>query len=199
MWRATPLFLLALSLAGQVASKYPPDHQARYSPAGIFGDDSRDAWYSSQLQSLDEPTLSGLLATEQVYRFTWLRTFHHPIAVRVSIHPNGTATITTKMASGTGGYAPGQLIVNTSREIGAEDVRRLLDLIRAMDFWNMPAELPPGNSIGLDGAQWIFEAARNGNYHVVDRWSPKTGPIRTLGLRLIQNLARLPVPADTIY
>ena len=28
-------------------------------------------------------------------------------------------------------------------------------------------------SVGLDGSQWILEGVRGGEYHVVDRWSPK--------------------------
>ena len=71
------------------------------------GDQFLYEWYSKQPKALDEPSLWTLSKTqkEQSYRFLWLRTFHHPAAVRIDV--NGTSRLTTKIASGAGGYAPG--------------------------------------------------------------------------------------------
>ena len=53
-----------------------------------------------------------------------------------------------------------------------------------------------GDETGLDGAQWIIEGLLNGNYHIVDRWSPEEGSIRAIGLHFLK-LSDLKV--DEIY
>ena len=32
---------------------------------------------------MEEPVLSSYKGDKEIYRFTWLRTFHHPVAVRL--------------------------------------------------------------------------------------------------------------------
>jgi hypothetical protein len=188
------------------ADSHPPDDNPRYFPAGIFAagradDDFRARWYAEQLRALDEPTLSQNASTgaEAIYRFTWLRTFHHPISVRVVVHANGTGTMTVKMANGAGGYNPGKLIANSSRELDTSAVRRIRDLVQTMGFWQMPPEPGPKDPAGLDGAECILEASSRGTYHVVDRWSPQKGYLRELGLYMALTLGKLDVPARTIY
>jgi hypothetical protein len=51
---------------------------------------------------------------------------------------------------------------------------------------------------GTDGSQWIIEGVENGRYRVDDRWSPDAGPIRELGLGMI-DLAGLRIPKEEIY
>ena len=134
---------------GQDYMKFPVDENPRYFPVGVFavgkGDGEFTAgWYAEQLRALKEPSLlmDASAHKETVYHFTWLRTFNHPIAVRIVIHANGTGTLTSKMADGAGGYKPGKLITNTTRDIGASEVQHLLASIDAMGFWRMPAEFP---------------------------------------------------------
>ena len=40
-------------------------------------------WYSKTLFKMEEPVLSSYKGDKEIYRFTWLRTFHHPVAVRL--------------------------------------------------------------------------------------------------------------------
>jgi hypothetical protein len=47
----------------------------------------------------------------------------------------------------------------------------------------MPAKLC---DIGLDGSQWLLEAADSHGYHFVDRFSPESGGVRDLGLALLR-------------
>ena len=44
----------------------------------------------------------------------WLRSFHHPVAVRLDIMSDGTGKLTVKIANGAAGYKPGKLVENTS-------------------------------------------------------------------------------------
>ena len=201
--------ILLLASAGAYAQARPTSaidtfatERPRYFPKGVFSggkadDDFTDRWYAQQLRALKEPSLSDAsVSSESVYRFTWLRSFHHPIAVRITVHADGTGTLTTKMADGAGGYKPGNLITNATRNLGTREVQHVLDIVDRMGFWRMPPEQETG---GLDGAQWIFEGSSRGAYHVIDRWSPTEGPLRELGLYLALTLGKLDVAAKTIY
>lgn len=102
------------------------------------------------------------------------------------------------MADGRGGYGPGKLVTRTTREIGPKEVRHILSLIVSMDFWKLPSEPTPYGT-GCDGSEWILEASRRGDYHVVDRWSPETGPLHELGLYVVRTLGKIDVPSDKVY
>src|SRR5215469_6577927 len=98
----------------------PPDIRPRYFPDGVFQDASetgwfrgfKERWYAKHLRSMSEPSLSEASkdATVIVYRFLWLRTFHHPIAVRLTIHPDGTGTLNANETDGHGGYEAGKVV-----------------------------------------------------------------------------------------
>ena len=42
-----------------------------------------NSWYSKMLFALQEPVLKNYNGDKEIYRFTWLRTFNHPISVRL--------------------------------------------------------------------------------------------------------------------
>jgi hypothetical protein len=214
MWAKAGLFLLMVSnAAAQIApgpggGGFPPDEDPRYFPVGVFAEgksddgDFRARWYASRLRALREPALSENTSAnaESMYRFTWLRAFHRPIAIRIIVHSNGTGTLTAKVSDGMGGYEPGNLITNSTREIDVKKIRHLRELLRTLDFWNMPPEPALNDKVAeLDGAQWIFEASNKGNCHVIDRWSPRTGPVRELGLYMMRKLGQLDIPEKLVY
>ncbi len=179
--------------------------QQDYFPKGVFSDfpqadSGRAKWYSSQLAALKEPSLlekSGN-ATSESYRFVWLRTFHHPIAIRLDIRPDGIAEMTVRVTDGEGGYQPGNLIQNRTRPLTREQTQGFLARVERAKFWNLPAE-ETSDTVGVDGARWIIEGVKGGKYHVVDRWSPGKGPIRELGLLLAIGFADLKIPKDELY
>ena len=67
-----------------------------------------NCWYSEMLQALNEPILLGLDGDAEIYRFTWLRTFHNPIVIRIE-RKGGSIELTAKASNGAGGYKPGKL------------------------------------------------------------------------------------------
>ncbi|HEV2305346.1 MAG TPA: hypothetical protein VGR93_07505 [Candidatus Acidoferrales bacterium] len=179
----------------------PAFAQSQYFPKGIFEDKVRASWYSNQLKALEEPSLWGLSQSGKqavVYRFLWLRTFHHPVAIRVVIAPDGTADLITKVSGGAGGYGPGPLIENQTKRLSAIEVRELAEQVNNANFWKLPTE-EKQTSFGMDGAQWILEGVKDGNYHLVDRWSPKSGTYRAVCLFFVRQLARLRIPRDQVY
>lgn len=154
-------------------------------------------WYSENLAALEEPPLwseSGQ-PHQPSFRFLWLRTWDKPVSVRVDRNNDGTATLTIKVCSGTGGNDPGKLETNRTKVLDAGQFNALTSMFSAAHFWTMQTI---ENSAGKDGAQWILEAADGGQYHLVERWSPKDGAVRRIGLRLLA-LADYKVPGDKVY
>jgi hypothetical protein len=162
-------------------------------------DGFKNKWYSTQLEALQEPSLYRLVSTPAAnsYRFLWLRSFHHPIAIRVDLNPDGTGVLTTKIGSGSGGFRPGTLSENKSRLLSHEETSNFLSVVSEVHFWNTPN--PVNDQAGTDGSQWIIEGVKRGSYHVVDRWTPTGGAVHRLGLLLAFDLAKVDVPKNEIY
>jgi hypothetical protein len=164
------------------------------------------------LSFLDEPPLFALRNNRslQVYRFLWLPSFHRPISVRLTINADGSGSIVarsvdrhtgllTKVPSDTE-----KLILDTTSAVDKAQVQDVLGQLQRLAFWAMPTEedqAPPQTSetahqsptlrvVGLDGSQWILEGVRDGEYHVVDRWSPKENPYSQL-CRYLLHLAKV--------
>jgi hypothetical protein len=180
--------------------------QDHFFPKSVLSDDpwvdrfKRD-WYSMVVKDLQEPSLLEEAANTQAesYRFLWIRSFHHPIVVRLDLNPDGTGVLTTKVATGAAGYPRSitHLLQNVTRPLPREQIRAYLALLKKDGFWALTS--PDENKSGVDGAQWIVEGVQGGRYHVVDRWSPKEGPVRNLGLALVVGLAQMDIPDDEIY
>ena len=176
-----------------------------YFPKGVFSDDSQHDlfaanWYSKHLKALAEPSLLHLSKNPALesYRFIWLRTFHHPVIVRVNVRAGDAGELTSKVASGKGGYDPGHLVENTSRPLTREQTETFLGRIKRVRFWELPSYENSGTG-GEDGAQWIIEGVKDGNYHVVDRWSPVEGAVHDLGLTFALGLAGMKIARGELY
>ena len=179
--------------------------QDAYFPEKAFSDDPWSNrftadWYSHELRILEEPSLvkQASNASSESYRFLWLRTFHHPVAVRVDLRPDGTGVVTIKVADGGAGFPRSSvhLIEDISRPLLREQAKAFLAQIKRGNFWSI-GSVP--NENGLDGAEWIVEGVQHGKYHVVQQWSPKEGPIHDLGLMFVFGMALMDVPKDQIY
>jgi hypothetical protein len=179
--------------------------QEPYFPKGVLEDNAqgdlfRSQWYSKHLKALEEPSLFQMAkgSSAESYRFVWLRTFDHPVIVRVDIKTDRNGEITTKLSSGAGGYEPGKLIENTTRPLTQRQTEKFLVTIQRLQFWELPTHDTP-NTVGCDGAQWIIEGIKGGKYHVVDRWTPGKGAVHDLGLSFVFGLAQMKIPKDQLY
>lgn len=133
-------------------------------------------WYSGDLRAMGEPSLAqpraGVLES---YRFLWLagpRTDH--TAVRIDRTSNGPA-LTVKVLDCAVGHDPGRKVTDRTRPLTQEQWNDFLQLLERAGFWSMPTR---DSRRGLDGAEWVLEGVRGGEYHVVDRWSPEAGAFR---------------------
>ena len=179
---------------------------AEYFPAGVFGDTPKQhqfvaEWYSKHLTAMGEPSLLELSrrdATAEVYRFLWLRSFHHPISVRLVVRKDGRATLTSKESDGKGGYEPGKLIRNTTATLSKEQTDLFRSQVKHYALWNLPTR--QSGQIGLDGAQWIIEISGGGRYHIIDRWSPRADdPVHEVGTTLMINFAHFKLLYEDVY
>lgn len=127
-------------------------------------------WYASQLRALGETPLSITSAPAgPVIRFTWLRSFHHPVVLRLERAPDGQWQLRTKIASGAGGYDPGHLAHDRTVPIRRDRAESVLTQLTRESFWTAPSQ---SATFGADGAQWILEVRDGAEYHYLDRWPP---------------------------
>lgn len=140
-------------------------------------------WYAKHLKAMGERSLLSYPESRaESYRFLWLRTFHHPVAVRVW-RSGDSRFLNVKQLSGAGGYEPGRLITNQTRQLTNAEWDGFVSLLDRSCYWQLPAEI---DDMGNDGAQWILEGVSEGRYHVVDRWTPRSGDFREVCLYLLK-------------
>ena len=152
-------------------------------------------WYSEALRAMREPSLlSGQAPDAEIYRFLWLRSFHHPIAVRIT-RQDGAVWLHAVELDGAAGDEPGRIARRRERPLDEGEWQAVQQQLDAIEFWALPTEVDHG---GKDGARWILEGWRGGKHHVTDRWSPESGAYREAGLFFLQ-LSGLPVPEDDVY
>jgi hypothetical protein len=108
---------------------------------------------------------------------------------------DGTSLLIRKMTGGTTGRAGG-LINNRTFTLDHAQTNRFLEQVARSKFWTLPPVL---EDCGVDGAQWIVEGVRDGTYHIVDRWSPTDDEIRSLGLYMVRDLAKVKLASSEIY
>lgn len=134
-------------------------------------DDFSIEWYSEHLYKMKEPLLFNRKTDKEIFRFTWLRTFDKPIAIRIEKNKDDYWLYWKKL-SGKGGYEPGELITDSKKRISENEWLSFQNLIKKTDFWNMDY----GQGVfGNDSSQWILESVNSTDYRVVDRWSPSEG------------------------
>lgn len=168
------LALIALWIAHTVSEAVADATSNDYFPRQISEFCQR--WYGGQLSAMGEARIYKLAKPDGrfVFRFIWLRTFHHPICVRIEHSKDGKTVLYGKELNGAGGYEPGILITDRKIELTAQQYEGLKRKLASVNFVQLATEEKDRG--GNDGAQWIFELNDNGRYHVIDRWCPD-GPI----------------------
>jgi hypothetical protein len=173
-----------------VATTCATDADVRYFPVGVFIDTRLAGvdklvrrWYSEQLAAMGEPSLSCGSADLETYRLVWLRTFHHPVAVRV-FRTDTSFHLEAVILDGRGGYEPGRVLQRVSRDLTREQWKAIIAELRRAHFWQEATTTHDG---GDEGAQWIIEARRQGRYHLIDRWggANDAAAARSIGMKLL--------------
>jgi hypothetical protein len=163
-------------------------------------DERRRNGISRQLRDMNEPSLweASQKQNREIYRFIWLRSFHQPVAVRVTIGADGSGDLVVKVLSGKGGYDPGSLVLNQQSHVSQFEAQSFIEKLSNANFWSL-STIRIENAGGRAGASWIMEGTKNGTYHIVDRWSPHTDSYRDACTYLVFSLAELKIPDREIY
>lgn len=152
-------------------------------------------WISTQLAALDEPCLYGqkVAANDSIYRFTWLRTFHNPIAIRIEKIKNATFIYWT-VGKGSGGYEPKGIEKSGKRKVKENDWRTFINLTEELNMEKWP------NSVYvpiMDGAYWILEQKTDVNFKAI-KTKRGGGCFRECCLFLLK-LTNIKVKVEDIY
>ena len=146
-------------------------------------DDFVNDWYGKPLTAMKEPSLLDPVDDDkEIYRFLWLRSFDHPMAVRIERSLTDTKLIFTE-TSGDRDREPETIIRHEEKSIDDSQWCRFLTLMDQAGYWNLGEDREGG---AQDGAQWIVEGVREGRYHLVDRQSPEGGEYRAACLYLLE-------------
>ncbi len=124
--------------------------------------------FSRHLAALKEPVLYNDSSNYEIYRFTLLRSFRHPIAIRIAKYYNDYR-IYWKVCNGAGGFDPGKLKVQKLKKIKKDDWDKFQRMLVLCNYWNLKniQDCP-----SLDGSQWILEGKAHNKYLVINKKSP---------------------------
>lgn len=166
--------------------------------------------YEEPLDALGEEYLCASIEEPDVvetYRFLWLRSFHPAVLVRLSVLKEGRVVSLYKETDAPWGgqlLPPEDVDVLATLNVGGGPVKisfeTFLEHFRELAeefFWSQPFRK---KAVGVDGATWILEGRREGECHVVDRWSPPTSePMRVFAERLLLYYAGKRPYYDEVY
>lgn len=162
-----------------------------YFPKKTFTDgwENSDAftneWYGKHLKAMGEKSLIKVSdQNPEIYRFLWLRTFHHPIFVRVERTSAHSFDLISRELDGAGGYEPGENYRTIRRSLDENEWCEFIKILAKANYWKLPTNQP--DEMGNDGAQWILEGVKDGRYHIVDRWTPQSGEFREACIYLLR-------------
>lgn len=166
--------------------------QSQVSPGASAG--AVDGWVATVLMTMGEPSLACETNTT-IYRFLWLRTFHHPVAVRIEQDGDGWRMIAVEF-DGSGGYGLGRESRRIERMLSADEERMWVAALSRSNPWRL--SMPKSELTGLDGATWTIEARSGHRYRRIDEWSPDNGPVRDLGLTFLA-MTGWKISSDEVY
>lgn len=151
-------------------------------------------WYSKQLSAMQEPVLKDVRNAE-IYRFTWLRASHEPIAIRI-YKEGDKAWLVWKACNGRGRYEPGQLVVNHSKKLSKRQWQKFQEMLQTLDYWEM---LDYQVLVGTSGAYWILEGISGNRYRVIDFWRPNLYDDYAQTCQYLLSLTNLRIKKKKIY
>ena len=131
-----------------------------------------NSWYSHMLFALKEPILKDYDGAKEVYRFTWLRSFNHPVVIRLEKQGDSVRLI-SKVSDGAAGYEPGKIFFDTILNITQKQVDVINHHLNSAKFWTLQTETRDND--GKDGSEWIIEVYKDNQYHMAVRWTPMKG------------------------
>jgi hypothetical protein len=137
--------------------------------------EGRASFYTKYLSAMKESSVLSPLekGVERVFRFTYLRSFHDPLVVRIT-EAGGTSTARALRLKMDENYRPVGIVRDKTWKLDDESKKAVRTLPEQRDFWKpLSATEEMIASGGLDGSRWIFEIHDKDGYRMIDVWSPE--------------------------
>lgn len=152
-------------------------------------------WLTKQLKSLNEPNLYKMNSKPNsiIYRFTWLRSFHHPISVRIE-KIDEKYNLHWAIGKGAGGYEPKGLKERGQRKISAKEWQDFESLLSNANYENLPNKV---YVLMSDGATWTLEHKESDIFEVNNTNDPSKD-FKSVCLYLLK-LTNIKIKEDEIY
>ncbi|BAV07761.1 hypothetical protein SAMN05421788_103111 [Filimonas lacunae] len=208
VWSCSPYQPEAVRCCTVNADYIPKDSVTLYFPAKVFVSDTgawavraaeyQNAWYSTVLFTLHEPVLFAYPDSIEVFRFTWLRSFHPLVSIRL-MKNKVCVTLAYKVFSGPVEDPSARLLTDTCFTLDHKEWNQFTQLVDAMGGRSLKVAVKDDS--GKDGAEWILEGKTNGQYYVVSRWSPESAKdqdFKNCCLKLIA-LAGIQLKEEEVY
>lgn len=139
-----------------------------------------ESWFSRELSIFKEPVIYLDTSKKEIFRFTWLRSFHHPIVIRIE-NSNGKYLLFWKESDLIGGRGTGNIIIDKQKILTKQIWETFIAKLNNSNFWELITlqdNLPQFQGLSYnDGAEWILEGKAHGIfykncYHFVQRQFP---------------------------
>jgi hypothetical protein len=123
-----------------------------------------------QLLDLDENCIYNLPISPNkfIYRFTWLRSFHNPISIRIE-KTDENIELYWKEGKGAGGYEPRGLKKSGKRKLMTREWTEFKNLVEASGFDDLPND---EYVLMTDGATWTLERKTSLGFKAHDTNNP---------------------------
>ncbi len=147
---------LALFAAQQVAppsADYVPDTGWRDNE---WGQTFYERWFGNQLRAMREPALASVTdlgGFRDRFRLLVLPTFEPAYAYRVDVREDGAASLRWVRLNGRGGYAPGALARQGTRQLRRDEVSQFGLALRSAEMGSLQRQEHEGISDNPDGSQ----------------------------------------------
>lgn len=137
--------------------------------------------YSTFLTIFGESELSENL--NETYRFLWLRTFHEAILIKLD---TDSKSLNIKSIEGASGFSDSLNGASMDKSLTIKDDQiKSFTQLAEKEFW--PNDVTREQFTCKDGATWILEGRKKGQYHVQNIHCPKdTDSTEILGKILIE-------------
>lgn len=144
-------------------------------PAGkAYFPEGRASYYTKELLAMMEPSVLSPLekGVERVFRFTYLRSFHDSLVVRIT-EAGGTTTIRAVQLERDLQYRPVRIAHDKTWKLDEEGRKAVKPLPEQKGFWTPISDIELAVALSFsDGSKWIFEVHDKNGYRMIDIQSP---------------------------